>query len=111
MNTIYSKSYGSVEQTERREAPKTPFPTSVRVPEDYHGSMYEKTAPPEEKAPPEEPEPVREKAPEKMSGALGGFLSGISAEDLLLFGALLVMLFGEDETVSPLLLMLLAVML
>lgn len=120
MTNIYSRSYGSIE-SDARIRPK------ITVPPDYHGSMYaperkeEPAPPPSEKQEPapsrrEPPEMPAQKAssepkPQGLLGGLGGLLEKISAEDLLMFGLLLAMLFGDSGDNLALLAVILAIIL
>lgn len=120
MTKIYSRSYGSIE-SDARIRPK------ITVPPDYHGSMYapekredpEPPIPEKQELPPprhEPPPPPVQKAPSEskpqgLLGGLGGLLEKISAEDLLMFGLLLAMLFGDSGDNLALLAVILAIIL
>ena len=118
MTEIYSRSYGSIE-SDGRMRPK------ITVPPDYHGSMYaqnkkENPEPPsqekQELSPAQhEPAPARqapsEPKPQGLLGGLGGLLEKISAEDLIMFGLLFAMLFGDSGDNLALLAVILAILL
>lgn len=137
---MYSRSYGAIESDSRRaatlpdsaseekapigkpseKAEEPPRHESFRLPPDYHGSMYPK--PTHEPAPQEQTRteeiPSTKKSARadaasiaKPSGLLSGLLGKISAEDILIFGLISSMLFGDTEENAPLLAVLLAIIL